>query len=79
MCKFIGKSNELILCRLSQSEIQSLVLPWKLQKRQILPVNQNLSSVYYSLAKFYLVSCNLSLDMIANHIYSQTAKTMFNE
>ena len=29
------------------------MLPWKLRKRQILPVNQNLSSVYFSLAKFY--------------------------
>ena len=40
------------------------MLPWKLQKRQILPVNQDLSSVYFSLAKFQLVSCNLSLAMI---------------
>ena len=40
------------------------MLPWKLRKRQILPVNQNLSSVYFSLAKFQLVSCNLSLAMI---------------
>ena len=40
------------------------MLPWKLQKRQILPVNQNLSSVYFSLSKFQLVSCYLSLAMI---------------
>ena len=40
------------------------MLPWKLQKRQILPVNQDLSSVYFSLARFQLVSCNLSLAMI---------------
>ena len=40
------------------------MLPWKLRKRQILPVNQNFSSVYFSLAKFQLVSCNLSLAMI---------------
>ena len=40
------------------------MLPWKLQKRQILPVNQDFSSVYFSLAKFQLVSCNLSLAMI---------------
>ena len=32
------------------------MLPWKLQKRHILPVNQNLSSVYFSVAKFELVS-----------------------
>ena len=40
------------------------MLPWKLRKRQILPVNQNLSSVYFSLAKFQLVSCKLSLAII---------------
>ena len=40
------------------------MLPWKLLKRQILPVNQNFSSVYFSLAKFQLVSCNLPLAMI---------------
>ena len=39
-------------------------MPWKLRKRQILPVNQNFSSVYFSLAKFQPVSCNLSLAMI---------------
>ena len=40
------------------------MLPWKLRKRQFLPVNQNLSSVHFSLAKFQLVSSNLSLAMI---------------
>ena len=45
-------------------DIQSFMLPWKLQKRQILAVNQNFSSVYFSLAKFQLVRCNLSLAMI---------------
>ena len=72
MCKFIGKSNERILCKLSKSEgcIQSFMLPWKLQKRHILPVDQNLSSVYFSLAKFQLVSCNLSLAMIWQKTYA---------
>ena len=41
--------------------IQSFMLPWKLRKRQLLPVNQNLSSVHFSLAKFQLVTRNLSL------------------
>ena len=40
------------------------MLPWKLRKCQILPVNQNLSSVYFSLAKFQLVRCNPSPAMI---------------
>ena len=46
------------------------MLPWKLRKRQILPVKQNLSSVYFSLAKFQLVSCNLSLAMIWQMTYT---------
>ena len=43
----------------------------------ILPVNQDLSSVYFSLAKF----CELqpfSCHVLANDIYSQTAKTVFS-
>ena len=40
------------------------MLPWKLRKREILPVNQNHLSVYLLLAKFQLVSWNLSLAMI---------------
>ena len=52
------------------------MLPWKLRTRQILPVNQNLSSVYFLLAKFQLVSCNLPLAMTWQMTYnSQTAKT----
>ena len=54
------------------------MLPWKLRKRQVLPDNQNLSSIYFSLAKFQLVSCNLSLAMIWQMTYSDTAKTVFN-
>jgi len=55
------------------------MLPWKLRKHQFLPVNQNLSSVHFSLAKFQLVSSNLSLAMIWQMTYkSQTAKTVFS-
>ena len=46
------------------------MLPWKLRKRQILPVNPNISSVYFSLAKFQLVSWNLSLAMIWQMTYT---------
>ena len=46
------------------------MMPWKLRKRQILPVNQNLSSVYFSLTKFQLVSCNLSLAMTRQVTYT---------
>ena len=46
------------------------MLQWKLRKRHILPVSQNLSSVYFSLAKFQLVSCNLSLAIIWQMTYA---------
>ena len=46
------------------------MLPWKLRKRQFLPVNQNLSSVHFSLAKFQLVTRNLSLTMIWQMTYN---------
>ena len=46
------------------------MLPWKLRKRQILPVSQNLSSVYFSLARFQLVSCNLSLALTWQMTYT---------
>ena len=47
------------------------MLPWKLRKSHILPVNQNLSNQYmFSLAKFQLVSCNLSLAMIWQMMYT---------
>ena len=46
------------------------MLPWKLRKRQILPANQNLFSVYFPLAKFQPVSCNLFLAMIWQMTYT---------
>ena len=46
------------------------MLPWKLQKRQILLVKQNLSPKYFSLDKFQLVRCNLSLAMILQMTYT---------
>ena len=46
------------------------MLPWKLRKCQILPVNQNLSSVYFSYAKFQLVTCDPSLAIIWQMTYT---------
>ena len=54
------------------------MLPWKLRKRHILPVNQNLSSVYFSLAKFQLVSCNLSLAMIWQMTYTHKLPKLYS-
>ena len=42
------------------------MLPWKLRKRLILPVKQNLSSVYF----YLLVSCNLFLAMTWQMTYT---------
>ena len=39
-------------------------------KSHILPASQNLLSVYFSLVKFQLVSCNLSLAMISQKTYT---------
>ena len=47
------------------------MLPWKLRKCQILPVNQNLSLIYFLLAKFQLVSCNPSLAISWQMTYTQ--------
>jgi len=52
------------------------MLPWKLRKRQLLPVNQNLSSVHFSLAKFQLVSSNLSLAMIWQMTHNKKKKKL---
>ena len=46
------------------------MLPWKLRKCQMLPVSQNLSSVYFSYAKFQLVSCDPSLAIIWQVTYT---------
>ena len=47
------------------------MLPWKQRKWQILPVTQNLSSIYFPLAKFQLVSSNPSLAIIWQMTYTQ--------
>ena len=74
MCKFIGKSNERILSKLSKSKILRLYsivhVAMETTKRHILPANQNLSSVYFSLARFQLVSCNLSLALTWQMTYT---------
>ena len=52
------------------------MLSWKLRKRQILPLNQNISSVYFqvSVGELQPFCCH----DLANAIYSQTAKTVFS-
>ena len=60
------------------SEILIVYVAMETTKTSFLPVNQNLSSMNFSLAKFQLVSCNFSLAMIWQITYSQTAKTVFS-
>ena len=73
MCKFIGKSNERILCKQSKSKILRLYsivrVAMETTKTSNLPIDQNLSSVYFSLSKFQLVSFKLSLAMIWQMTY----------
>ena len=75
MCEFIRKSNELILCKLSKSEILKLYsivhVAMETTKTSNFTCGQNLSSVYFSLAKFQLVSCNLSLAIIWQMTFTQ--------
>ena len=52
------------------------MLPWKLQKCQFLSVNQNLSSVHFSLAKFQLVTRNLSHAMIWQMTYNHKLRKL---
>ena len=54
------------------------MLPWKLQNRQILPVNKNLSSVYFPLAKFQLVSRNPFLTWFGEWHILTNCQTVFS-
>ena len=54
------------------------MLPWKLHKCQILPIHQNFSSVYFSLAKFQLVSCNLSRATIWQMTYTHKLPKLYS-
>ena len=54
------------------------MLLWKLRKCQISPFNQNLSSVYFSYAKFQLVSCDPSLAIIWQMTYTHKLPKLFS-
>ena len=68
MYKFIGKSNERILCKLSKSGILRLYsivyVAMETTKTSNFICQSKLFISVFSLAKFQLVSCNLSLAMI---------------
>ena len=73
MCKFIRKSNEQILCSLSKSEMLRLHSIVHVAMETTITshfTHQTLLSVYFSLVKFQFASCNLSLAMIWQMIYT---------
>ena len=74
----MGKSNERILCKLGKSEILGLYsivhVAMETAKTLNFTGQSNLSSVYVSLAKFQLVSCNLPRAMIWQMTYRKIPK-----
>ena len=83
MCKFIGKSNERILCSLSKSEILRLhSIVHVAMETTITSHFTHQSTSFISIFFTCQVSaCELrpfSCHDLANDIYSQTAKTVFS-
>ena len=74
MRKFIGKSNERILCKLSKSEILRLYpivhVATETTKTSHFTCRSKSFISIFSLANFQLVSCNLSLAMIWQMTYT---------
>ena len=75
MCKFIGKSNEQILCKLSKSEILRLYsivhIAMETTKTSNFTCQSKSFISIFSLVKFFqLVSCNLPLAMIWQVTYT---------
>ena len=83
MCKFIGKSNERILCKLSKSEISRLhsiihVAMETTKTSHFTCQSKSLISIFFTCQ---VLACELqpfSWHDLANDIYSQTAKTVFS-
>ena len=83
MCKFIGKSNERVLCKLSKKEILRLYSTVHVAMETTKTSNFNrLSKSFISIFFTCQVSaCELqpfSCYDLANDIYLQTAKTVFS-
>ena len=83
MCKFIGKSNERILCKLSKSEILRLysivhVAMETTKTSHFTCQSKSFISIFFTCQ---VSACELqpfSCHYLANEIYSQTAKTVFS-
>ena len=83
MCKFIAKSNERILCKLSKSEILRLysivhVAMETTKTSHFTCQSKSFISIFFTCQ---VLACELqpfSCHDLANDIYSQTAKTVFS-
>ena len=83
MCKFIGKSNERILCKLSKSEILRLysivhVAMETTKTSHFTCQSKSFISIFFTCQ---VSACELqpfSCHYLANEIYSQTTKTVFS-
>ena len=83
MCKFIGKSNERILCKLSRSEILRLysIVHVAMETTKTSNFTCQSKSFISLLFTCQVLACELqpfSWHDLANDIYSQTAKTVFS-
>ena len=83
MCKFIGKSNERILCKLSKSEILRLysivhVAMETTKTSHFTCQSKSFISIFFT---WQVSACELkpfSCHDLANDIYSQSSKTVFS-
>ena len=83
MCKFIGKSNERILCELNKSEILRLYSVIHVARETTKTSNFTCQSKFFISIFFTceVSACELqpfSCHDLANDIHSQTAKTVFS-
>ena len=83
MCKFIGKSNERILCKLKKCEILRLysIIHVAMETAKTLSFTCQSKSFISIFFTCKVSACELhpfSCHDLANDIYSQTAKTVFN-
>ena len=83
MCKFIGKSNERILCKLNKSEILRLysIIHVAMETTKTSSFTRQSKSFISIFFTCQVSTCELqpfSCHYLANEIYSQTAKTVFS-
>ena len=83
MCKFIGKSNERILCKLSKSEILRLysIVHVAMETTKMSNFTCQSKSFINIFSTYQVSACELqpfSCHNLVNDIYSETAKTVFS-